>query len=173
MEALKLVISGPVGSGKTTLAQSLLGEAFLDTEARTTENLGKATTTVALDFGVLRVGAYPVHLFGTPGQERFSFMWDILMEGALGLLVLVAGDRPEHLPQARYMLEHLTTRHPVPYLVGVTRLDLPKAWSPEEVALYLRLPEERVLGLDPRRREEALRTVERLLQLALKEVEGD
>lgn len=173
MGPLKLVVSGPVGSGKTTLARTLLGEGFLATEAKASEDLGKETTTVALDFGVLRVGDHTVHLFGTPGQERFSFMWDVLVEGALGLLLLVAGDRPEGLPKARHILEHLTTRHPVPYLVGVTRLDLPKAWSPEEVALYLRLPQERVMGLDPRRREEAFRALERLLELTLEEVEGD
>ncbi|MGC8967169.1 MAG: GTP-binding protein [Thermus sp.] len=169
MGPLKLVVSGPVGSGKTTLAKSLLGEGFLGTEAKATEALGKETTTVALDFGVLRIGPHVVHLFGTPGQERFDFMWDLLAQGALGLLLLVAGDRPDHLPKARRILEYLTTRHPVPYLVGVTRLDQGRAWTPEEVALYLRLPEERVMALDARKREEAYRALERLLALALEE----
>ncbi|WP_234553544.1 GTP-binding protein [Thermus caliditerrae] len=167
MEPLKILVAGPVGAGKTAFARSLLGEEALTTEAKASEDLGKETTTVAMDFGVMAVGPYRVHLFGAPGQARFDFMWDVLAEGALGLLLLLAGDKPEHLPEARHLLDYLLSRHPIPHLVGVTRLDLGRAWEPEEVALYLRLPPERVVGLDARKRADAFAVLTRLVEMAV------
>jgi len=78
VKPLKLVVSGPVGAGKTTFIQSLV---------ETDE-----WASVVLD------GA-PTHLFGTSGQERFDFVWDVLVEGALGLVVLVGGTSPLTFPR--------------------------------------------------------------------------
>ncbi len=159
---MKLVIAGPMGAGKTTFIRALSEVPVVETEAFSQEK--GAPTTVALDFGLLRVDGLEVHLFGTPGQERFSFMWEVLMQGALGFLLLVAGDDPGSFPKARRLLDQITSQFPVPYLVGVTKQDLPRVWRPEEVAEFFFLSPGRVVGLSALRREEALRTLLRLLE---------
>jgi len=126
VKPLKLVVSGPVGAGKTTFISSLSEIPVVETDELASEDIGKEKTTVALDFGLLTLDGVPIHLFGTPGQERFDFVWDILVEGALGLVLLVAGDSPKDFPKARHILEYLTSRHPVPFVLGVTRQDLPR-----------------------------------------------
>ncbi len=157
---MKLVITGPMGAGKTTLIRTLSEVPVVETEAFSEEK--GAPTTVALDYGLLRIGGLEIHLFGTPGQERFGFMWEVLMQGALGFLLLVAGDDPGHLPKARRLLDRITSQFPVPYLVEVTKQDLPRVWGPEEVAEFFFLPPERVVGLSALDRRSALGT---LLQL--------
>lgn len=148
MTPLKLVVSGPVGAGKTTFIQSLSETEVIDTDEWSSEDIGKARTTVALDFGTFTLDSNPIHLFGTPGQDRFDFMWEILCEGALGFIMLVAGDRPKDFAKARNILEFITSRVPVPFLVGVTRQDLPKVWAPDEVADYFDIPVQQVVGLN-------------------------
>ena len=90
----KVLIAGPVGVGKTTATRSASDVPVLHTEARPSDAVRalKAGTTVAMDFGVLRLDAARlVHLYGTPGQRRFDFMWDILSSGGAGVVVLVDG----------------------------------------------------------------------------------
>jgi len=159
---VKLVISGPVGAGKTTLINMLSETEVVNTDEVATEDLGKATTTVALDFGSFVIDNYPIHLFGTPGQERFDFMWDVLCEGAFGLLVLVAGDNPRDFPQARRILEYITSQIPIPFLIGVTRQDLERVWAPEDVAEYFDLPNDLVTGLNATTHEGCLQTLYKL-----------
>lgn len=144
---MKLVISGPVGAGKTTFVQALSETEVISTEADATEDIGKPTTTVAFDFGTLNLDGQELHLYGTPGQDRFDFMWDVLCEGALGLVLLVAGNRPQDFLHARHILEFITSRNPVPFIVGVTRQDLPEVWHPADVAAYFDLPATQVMGL--------------------------
>jgi len=147
-QPLKLVVSGPVGAGKTTFIQSLSETEVVDTDELSSEDIGKERTTVAMDFGTLTLDGIPLYLFGTPGQDRFDFMWEILCEGALGMILLVAGDKPKDFPHARNILEFVTSRVPVPFVVGVTRQDLPKVWEPEDVADYFGLDDDQVVGLN-------------------------
>ena len=89
----KLVFAGPVGAGKTTAIQSLSDIEVVRTEASATDDVKqlKQTTTVAMDYGLMKLASGDqVRLYGTPGQKRFDFMWDILTENALGLVVLVS-----------------------------------------------------------------------------------
>jgi signal recognition particle receptor subunit beta len=148
IQPLKLVVSGPVGAGKTSFVQSLSETEVVETDEVASEDIGKDRTTVALDFGTLTLDGIPLYLFGTPGQDRFDFMWEILCEGALGMILLVAGDRPKDLPHARNILEFVTSRVPVPFIVGVTRQDLPKVWDPEDIADYFGLEPQQVVGLN-------------------------
>ena len=164
VKPLKLVISGPVGAGKTTFVQSLSEIPVVNTDELASEDIGKTMTTVALDFGMLTLDGIPVHLFGTPGQDRFDFMWEILCEGALGLLVLVAGNRPQDFPNARKIMEFITSRVPVPFLVGVTRQDLDKVWEPEDVANYFDLAPHQVIGVNATSPTSSLLAMVRLLE---------
>ncbi|MDR2216082.1 MAG: ATP/GTP-binding protein [Nevskiaceae bacterium] len=162
---LKVVVSGPVGAGKSTFIRTLSQTEVVDTDERSSENIGKTHTTVALDFGQIDLGDYLIHLFGTPGQTRFDFMWDILSEGALGLLLLVACDRPGDFPHARRILEFVTSRQSVPFIVVSTRNDVAeKAWQPADIAAYFDLPLEQVIAINAENVDSAKRALIRLMQ---------
>ena len=98
---LKIVFTGPMGAGKTTAIRAISEGATLSTDVPMTgdERLlmpGKTMTTVGLDYGECAMdGQWTLKLFGTPGQERFRFMWDILGAGAFGLVVLADNTRPD------------------------------------------------------------------------------
>jgi len=169
MEPLKIVVGGPVGAGKSTLIRTLSQSEVVDTDVPASEAIGKPTTTVALDHGMLRLDGHLLHLFGTPGQERFDFMWEVLSEGALGVLLLVRADTPAQLPAARSMLDFIVSRVPVPHVVGLTHLDGGKVWTPGEVALFMGTDPELVVGLDPRDSTKAVRPLLRLLELVAAE----
>ncbi|MDR2011661.1 MAG: ATP/GTP-binding protein [Rhodanobacter sp.] len=162
---LKLIISGPVGAGKTTFVSTLSEDPVVNSDEQTTEEIGKTHTTVALDFGRFVLQGRPLHLFGTPGQSRFDFMWEILSEGALGLLLLVAGDRPADFPQALSILRFITSRNPMPFIIAVTRQDSKGAWGPEKIAGYFAVPTTRVIGIDARNAQSSLGAVTCLLSL--------
>lgn len=88
----KIIISGPVASGKTTAINTLSDITTVSTEEIATDQTKdiKQDTTVAMDYGMLEMpDGSIVHLYGTPGQERFNYMWEILAEGSLGLLILI------------------------------------------------------------------------------------
>lgn len=122
---------------------------------------------MVMDFGTLTLGDHLLYLFGTPGQERFDFVWDVLAEGALGMVLLVRGDQPGDFPHARRQLDYLLSRQAVPFVVGVTRQDQPQVWGPDEVALYLRQPFERVVALNATDPASAVQPLLRLLELML------
>ena len=89
MQTVKMVISGAVNAGKTEFIKAISEIEVVSTERRATDDtkLIKKETTVAMDFGRIAVADDLVlHLFGTPGQKRFDFMWEILSEGMLGLV---------------------------------------------------------------------------------------
>jgi signal recognition particle receptor subunit beta len=88
----KIIVTGPVGAGKTTCIKTISDVAVVQTEARASDETKekKVNTTVAMDFGVINLDdGNKIHIYGTPGQERFNFMWDILTKGSIGLIVLI------------------------------------------------------------------------------------
>lgn len=140
-----MVITGAVNSGKTQFIRTISEIEVVSTERRTTDDARflKQETTVAMDFGRITVANDLVlHLFGTPGQKRFDFMWEILSEGTLGLIVLVDSTRPETFRETLRILEFFTSYRDSPYVVVANKQDHENAWSPEELQVALRLPPE-------------------------------
>lgn len=102
-----ILFAGPMGAGKTTAIQTLSEIDVVLTEATNTERdvVDKPTTTVALDYGEITIGDEDkVRLYGVPGQRRFDFMWEILKERAIGMVLLVNNDAPDAVA---LMLEYL------------------------------------------------------------------
>ena len=163
-EPLKLIVAGPVGAGKTTFIANLSEVELVNTDVVASESIGKLRTTVALDFGVLTLNGVTLHIYGTPGQDRYDFMWEILCQGALGLLLLVAGDQPETFVQARNIFDFITSRIAVPYLIGVTRADLPTAWASDEVADFFDVGYDQVINFNANQKSGCLFAVETILQ---------
>ncbi len=96
----QLLFAGPVGAGKTTAIQTLSDIQVVSTEALASDDVAKLkpTTTVAMDFGLMKLASGDqVRLYGAPGQKRFDFMWEILSENALGLVLLIDASAPDPL----------------------------------------------------------------------------
>lgn len=104
----KLIIAGPVGAGKTEAIRSLSDKGVVTTEEIASDHVSKMkkTTTVAMDYGVMKLDSgEQVRLYGTPGQRRFDFMWEILSENALGLVLLLNAEEPDPVADLGYYLE--------------------------------------------------------------------
>ena len=122
--AVKIVVTGPFSAGKTTLIRTISEITVLSTEKDITDETRsrKAETTVAMDFGRITIDRDLVlYLFGTPGQDRFDFMWEILGEGMLGYILLVDSDRPDSLDEAVGILEAFRRMARVPFVVALNR----------------------------------------------------
>ena len=121
-QTLKILVTGPFDAGKTTLIRSISEITVLSTERPVSGGDSDATTTVAMDFGRITVAPdLALYLFGTPGQERFEFMWDILAEGMLGFVLLVDATRADTLDEARRIQAAFAELSDVPYVVAVNR----------------------------------------------------
>ncbi len=126
----KIIFAGPVGAGKTTAIGSVSDIAVVGTEAKATDEVAqrKDNTTVAMDYGILNLeGGKKVHLYGTPGQTRFGFMWEILSEGAMGVVILIDSARPDPLADLdEYVsaFRQAITKSGDALVVGVTRTEL-------------------------------------------------
>ncbi|MCL6538858.1 MAG: ATP/GTP-binding protein [Acidothermus sp.] len=123
-QAVKIVITGPFAAGKTTLIRTISEITVLSTEKDITDETRarKSETTVAMDFGRITIDHDLVlYLFGTPGQERFDFMWEILGEGMLGYVLLIDAERDESLEEAVGILRAFRAMAAVPFVVALNR----------------------------------------------------
>ena len=122
--AVKIVVTGPFSAGKTTLIRTISEITVLSTEQDITDSTRsrKAETTVAMDFGRITIDRDLVlYLFGTPGQDRFDFMWEILGEGMLGYILLVDSSREDSLEEAVGILAAFRKMARVPFVVALNR----------------------------------------------------
>jgi small GTP-binding protein len=125
-QAVKIVVTGPFAAGKTTLIRTISEITVLSTEKDITDETKsrKSETTVAMDFGRITIDHDLIlYLFGTPGQDRFDFMWEILGEGMLGYVVLLDANRPDSLEEAVGILAAFRKMAKVPFVVALNRPD--------------------------------------------------
>lgn len=135
MSSYKIIVTGPFNSGKTEFIKTISDIEVVSTERKiTTEDRGiKAETTVAMDYGRTKLNDETLYLNGTPGQTRFSFMWEILASEMNGFIVLVDSTDKPSFPEAAELIEQFTSYINVPYLIVANKTDLPDAASLTEV----------------------------------------
>ena len=175
MQAVKMVVTGPFSSGKTQFIQSVSEIDVVSTERKISSDAEKIkeSTTVAMDFGRITVDDELVlYLFGTPGQKRFDFMWEILSEGMLGFVVMVDSTRPETFREAKSILETFRAYAPTPYVVAANKQDLPEAWEMDDLRIALRLdPAVKLLPCTANNKEKVKEVLLELLYSILAEME--
>lgn len=175
MQAVKMVVTGPFSSGKTQFIQSVSEIDVVSTERKISSDAEKIkeSTTVAMDFGRITVDEELVlYLFGTPGQKRFDFMWEILSEGMLGFVVMVDSTRPETFREAKSILETFRAYAPTPYVVAANKQDLPEAWELDDLRIALRLdPNVKLLPCTATDKEKVKNVLLELLYSILAEME--
>jgi small GTP-binding protein len=178
MQTVKMVVTGPFSSGKTEFIKSISEIEVVSTERDiskgTQEADMKGQTTVAMDFGRITVDEELVlYLFGTPGQRRFDFMWEILAEGMLGFIVMVDSAKPETFSEAKSILETFRAYAPTPYVVAANKQDHPDAWSVDDLRIVLRLePEVKLLPCIAKQRDSVRDVLLQLLYTILEEMES-
>jgi uncharacterized protein len=142
MQTVKMVITGPFNAGKTEFIRSISEIDVVSTERKISDPTSriKKETTVAMDFGRITVdNDLVLYLFGTPGQKRFDFMWEILSEGMLGFVVLVDSVRPETFREARRILDIFRAYATTPYVVAANKQDMEDAWPADDLRIALKV----------------------------------
>ncbi len=142
MPYYKVVITGPFSAGKTSFIRTVNEIRGVSTEVAT--DIGrhvKEQTTVAMDYGrVTLPSGVTLHLVGTPGQSRFSFLWEMLTIESSGIVLLIDSHEPQSIVDAGRMIDFFNLRAPgVPLVVVANKQDLDGALPPEELGRKLNL----------------------------------
>ena len=124
-DEFKILFTGPMGAGKTTAITALSDQECVSTDVVNTDidQCDKEMTTAALDYGFIDIpGGGGVRLYGTPGQERFRFMWPILANNAAGVIVLLNGEHPDLDSHLSVFVDAFWEQGAMPMVIGVGRL---------------------------------------------------
>lgn len=125
LQKYKIVFGGPMGAGKSSAIQSLSDIPVISTEALNTDlkSHQKSLTTVGIDYGeVILEDDSTIGLYGTPGQERFNFMWPILCKGAIGSIILIDHSKPDRLKDLDFYIQAFRT-YSENLVIGISYLD--------------------------------------------------
>jgi hypothetical protein len=157
MQSVKVVVTGPFNAGKTTFIKAVSEITVLSTERQVSDASGEGTgeTTVAMDFGRITIADDVVlYLFGTPGQERFSFMWETLSEGMLGFVLLVDAEDQDSFEDAKSMISFFRNMSDVPFVVAANKVPATDVKTLRSVRAAIDLAEDvPLLSVDSRDRE--------------------
>ena len=172
--SVKIVVTGPFGAGKTSLISTISEIDVLSTEKAVSGApvAEKKHTTVAMDFGRLTIDKdLALYLFGTPGQKRFDFMWEILAEGMLGFVVMVDASREESVAEAAEILTFFRETAAVPYVVAVNKSGDDETADVERIRAVLELDDHvRAVACNALDRESVKSVLLELLYAVLDEV---
>jgi len=176
MQTVKMVVTGPFSAGKTQFIRTISEIDVVSTERKLSSDAErlKEATTVAMDFGRITIDEELIlYLFGTPGQRRFDFMWEILTEGMLGFIVLIDSVRPETFREAKHILEVFRGYAQTPYVVAANKQDMPDAWTTEDLRIALKIDKSiKVLPCVATDKESVKNAVLELLYSILEELEA-
>ena len=164
MDYRKLAVVGEVGSGKTRLIHSLSEISPIETEAESSIDIGKKLTTVGIDYGRVTLSSdTALGLYGVPGQERYSFLWDFVNSSLWGLLVLIKfGQSPNYKNLDKLLTFFSPADKKVACIVGISHAEAAEADELSVLSMEVRSILERhavdapVLSVDPRSRESSI-----------------
>ena len=124
----KVAFIGGVGSGKTTIISELSRIEPVNTDVESTVDIGKPLTTVGIDYGHIALERdLSIGLYGVPGQQRFSFVWDFVKDGLWAVVILVKNRDRQSLQEAFHLLEYFEVHDQVPCVIAVSHADLSRA----------------------------------------------
>jgi hypothetical protein len=159
----KIVITGPFHSGKSSFIHKV------STKAVSVDRIG---TTIALDHGYIDYSGLGADLFGTPGQERFEFMLDILKKDAFGVILMVDSTDPSTFERAKEMLQHVR-KEAIPYVIAANKKDVPGSIPVDEIRKRMQIPDDvPIISTSAITGEGCLDSVKRLIDLVIEEKIG-
>jgi len=141
LSTFKILVGGHFNAGKTTFVKNASDNSLLSTEKQTTseeERKVKASTTVAMDFASAKEGKVELKIFGIPGQERFSFMWNVLARGTQGFVFLIDSTREDMWCETVKQMKVMLKDKNVPYIICANKQDLPEAKDLQYISFYTR-----------------------------------
>lgn len=174
MKEYKIILAGTMGAGKTTAIAAVSEVPPIVTDvANTDRSVDKALTTVGFDYGLLTLdNGDRIRLFGTPGQERFRFVWAVVAKGAVGLVILLDNSRPDPLADLKVYLDGFAQELAnMPCVIGVGRTESHPQPSLEDVSRVLEAQGHvfPILPVDVRQRDDVVL----LLDVLLSQLEAD
>ena len=120
----KVAFIGSVGSGKTTIIESLSSIHTVNTDVQSSVDIGKEMTTVGIDYGHITINnETTLGLYGVPGQRKYTLIWDFVKNGLWALCILVKNNDPESMAEITHLIEYFEVSKGMPCVIGVTHAD--------------------------------------------------
>lgn len=156
----KIAIIGSVGCGKTTMIEQLSSIETLNTDVKSSIDIGKEMTTVGIDYGHININEeYTLALYGVPGQRKFSMVWDFVKEGLWAVVVLIKSNDTESINELSYLIDYFEINKNKPCVIGITHNDLGDAQMTKNKIqtildkIQMNIP---IYSIDPRQKESAM-----------------